>query len=83
MLAREFPLRGTVTVADLADIYGIGLSESPESTLEQVIRRRAPEIAVGTTVTLDGVRLRVRELSEGRILSMGLRIEQVRARAAS
>lgn len=72
----EFPLRGTVSLEDLAEMYGLRLSESPESTLEQLVRRRASNVAVGTTVTVDGVRLRVRELSEGRILSVGLALEE-------
>ena len=72
LLKGEFPLRGTATVAGLAEMYGIYVSASPESTLEEVVQQRAREIEVGTKVTLDAVQLRVRELSEGRILSIGL-----------
>jgi CBS domain containing-hemolysin-like protein len=69
-------LRGTTTIADLAEMYGIALSEPPESTLEQVIGRRATEVAVGATAVVDGVQLRVREMSDGRILSIGLALRR-------
>jgi cell volume regulation protein A len=71
-LRAEFPLRGTTTLADLAEMHGIRLSEAPECTLEQLIRLHEPEVAVGTTVVLDGVRLRVREMRGERVLSIGL-----------
>ncbi len=77
-LRAEFPLRGATTLADLAQVYGIRLSDAPEQTLEQLIRGQVEEVAVGTTVRLEGVRLRVRELSEGRILSVGLALEDER-----
>lgn len=82
VLRAEFPLRGTATVADLAEVYGIRLGEAPEQTLEQLVRRGAAEIAVGTTVTVEGVRLRVRELSEGRVLSVGLALLEERSAEA-
>lgn len=71
-LRAEFPLRGSATIGDVAETYGIRIGDSPETTLEQFVRRRASDVAVNTTVAADGVRLRVRELSEGRILSIGL-----------
>ncbi|MCK6528963.1 hypothetical protein L6R50_15850 [Myxococcota bacterium] len=71
-LRAEFPLRGSATIGDVAETYGIRIGDSPETTLEQFVRRRASDVAVNTTVATDGVRLRVRELSEGRILSIGL-----------
>lgn len=75
-LPAEFPLRGTVSAADLEDMYGIRVGKSPGSTLEQLIRQHTDSVAVGTAVTLDGVRLRVRELSEGRILSVGVALTE-------
>lgn len=75
-LVAEFPLRGTASVEDLATMYGIRLNEAPELTLEQLVRRHTSVVAVGTTVTVDGVRLRVRELSEGQILSVGVASEE-------
>jgi cell volume regulation protein A len=76
LLPAEFPLRGTVSTADLAEMYGIRLRETPDGTLEQLIRRHTSNVAVGTTVTIDGVQLRVRELSDGRIISVGLAITE-------
>ncbi len=75
-LRAEFPLRGETTVGDLAEMYGIRLSEAPEHALEQLVLSRA-EVAVGATVTIDGVRLRVREVREGRIVSIGLALVEV------
>ncbi len=74
-LGAEFPLRGTASVADLVEMYGLCVSEAPEQTLEQLVRRHASDIAVGTTVSVAGVRLRVREMSDGRILTVGLALE--------
>ncbi|OQX67504.1 MAG: K+/H+ antiporter [Sorangiineae bacterium NIC37A_2] len=71
----EFSLRGTTTVADLALMYGIPLNEAPERTLEEVVRRHSIDVVSGTTVTVDGVRLTVRELVEGEVLSVGLLLE--------
>lgn len=71
-LRHEFPLRGTASVANVAEIYGIHIGAPPESTLEELIRDRTSEIAVGTTLDIGSVRLRVRELHDGRVLSVGL-----------
>lgn len=68
----EISLRGTVTVQDLATMYGIELGESGELTLEQVAFARSAQLAVGDVVQVGGVRLRVREMSGGRILSVAI-----------
>lgn len=66
----ELPLRGSVTVRDLAEMYGVALDEPPSSTLEQLVRQRAPDAAGGTAVAVRGARLRVRETSERSISSI-------------
>ncbi len=71
-IPHEFALRGTTTVGHLAQIYGLALGESSGTTLEQLIRERTRDAAVGDTVSVGGVRLRVRELSDGRIGSVAL-----------
>lgn len=72
-LIAEFPLRGNATVGDLAALYDIETGAEPQVTLEQLIRRRAPDATVGTTISLEGgVRLRVRDMRDDRIISVGL-----------
>jgi len=71
-LGAEIPLRSTTTVEELCSTYGLSLDERPEATLEQLVRARAPDLEVDTTVTVGPVRLRVRELSVDQILSIGV-----------
>lgn len=77
-LLLEFPLPATATAGDLVTYYDIQTGEPPDVTLEELIRRRVPEPTVGTTVSVgNGVRLRVRELWEGRITSVGLALDDM------
>jgi cell volume regulation protein A len=71
-LIAEFPLPGTATAGDLASLYDIQTGEPPDVTLEQLIRHRIPDAAEGTIVMLSGVRLRVRDVHEERITTVGL-----------
>lgn len=72
----EFPLPGTATAGDLTAYYDIQTGEPPETTLEQLIRRRAQHASVGATVFVGEVKLRVREVEKGRITSVGLSIAE-------
>lgn len=71
----EFPLRGTATVADLLDVYGVALPGAPETTLAELLRDRlGPRLAVGRGVDFGPVKLRVRELAGGVVDQVGLSI---------
>ena len=73
-ISTEFPIRGTATAGAVAATYGIETGERPEATLEQLIRARLPEAAAGDTVDVGRMHLRVREVRDGRILSVGLSV---------
>jgi cell volume regulation protein A len=75
-LRGEFPLRGTVTSQDLNVMYGVDLGAPGEATLETLIRAHTPQADVGDVVVVSGVHLRVREMSEGRIVSVGLSLAE-------
>jgi cell volume regulation protein A len=68
----EFPLRGTATAGAIVTTYGVDMGEPHEATLEQLIRARVPDATIGTEVRVGPVQLRVSELREGRILSVGV-----------
>jgi potassium/hydrogen antiporter len=71
-LLAEFPLPGTATSGDLANLYDIETGEPPEVTLAELIRSRVPNAAVGSSITLGEARLRVREIQDGTITLVGL-----------
>jgi len=71
-LISEFPLSGTATAGNLLELYDLQTGEPPNMTLEELIRHRKADAMVGTTVRVGGVRLRVREIVDGRISSVGL-----------
>jgi cell volume regulation protein A len=71
-LIAEFPLPGSATAGDLLALYDIETGEGAQVTLEELIRRRVPDASLGAIVTVGGVRLRVREMREGRIAIVGL-----------
>jgi cell volume regulation protein A len=71
-LIGEFPLPGNATAGHLVSLYDIDTGEPPQVTLEELIRRRVPDAATGTVVHLGNVRLRVREVLDGRITTVGL-----------
>lgn len=70
----EFPLRGSTTLADLREIYDVEVpDEDPDCTLDELIRNRLGErLEVGRGVTFGSIKLRVRELSDGSVESVGL-----------
>jgi hypothetical protein len=61
-----------VSVDALAAMYGTRIADASGSTLEEVIRRHAPDATQGTSVTVGSVRLRVVELRDGRIVTVGV-----------
>lgn len=72
--AVEFPLPPGLRVGDLIEFYGIALDASHALTLEQLIRQnvKVDSLAVGTTIDLARVRLRVREMSPDGVEVIGL-----------
>jgi len=73
----EFPLLGSTTVDDLADFYGIRLVAPGTMTLDALIRgRMLGEIAPDRIVTVDGIRLHIREIVDGAITAVGFAIPE-------
>lgn len=71
----EFQLRGEATVEDLADFYGITLKAPGSMTLDNLIRDRFGEGAFeDRVVSIDGVKLHIIEIMEGRIVTVGFAI---------
>jgi cell volume regulation protein A len=71
----EFQLRGEATVEDLADFYGISLDAHGSVTLDELIRERFGEGAFeDRVVNIDGVKLHIIEIVEGRIVTVGFAI---------
>jgi cell volume regulation protein A len=72
----EFPLRGSTTLADLKEVYDVDLATGhPDQTLDELIRERlADRLEVGRGVELGPFKLRVREISDGKVQSVGLLI---------
>lgn len=72
----EFALSASATVADLRRYYGLTLAGlSDNVTLDAALRERlGPEVQVGSTFEAGGVLLRVREIQEARITSVGVAV---------
>jgi len=69
----ELRLRGSVSVADVRNSYGIDLPAADENSLEKVIRECLEhDPAVDEGVVLNGTRLRVCEMIGPRIATVGL-----------
>ncbi|MEX1039606.1 MAG: potassium/proton antiporter [Pirellulaceae bacterium] len=73
--ALEFPLRGSVTCAELHELYGILIEAPPEETLSQVMRRKlgGGTLKTGTAISFGPLLLRIRSLdTEGNIELVGM-----------
>jgi len=71
----EFPLVGSTAVEDLHEFYGIEMDAEPTLTLDDVIRAALDgEVRVGSTISVGGVFLHVREVIDGVVTSVGLAI---------
>lgn len=69
----ELRLRGSTTVADLRNSYGMDLAAADEHSLEKILRERlAEDPTPDASVVLDGVRLSVREMVGSRIATVGV-----------
>jgi len=72
--AVEFPLRGTTTVAEFRDMYGIQVSANPRETLGEAIRRNMVDgVSEGAVLPCGEITLRVRRISpNGDIEQIGM-----------
>jgi cell volume regulation protein A len=72
--AVEFPLRGTTTVAELQDMYGVEVSADPLETLSDAVRRQLGSGAVeGALFPCGEIALRVRRIApSGAIEQIGM-----------
>src|SRR5690606_28974464 len=71
----EFPLMGTTTAEELREFYGIELPIPPDRTLDELIRDElGDQLSEQSSVRIDGFILRVREIADGRVISVGLAI---------
>ena len=69
-----FPLRGSATLADLRDIYGLTIEgEDEDRTLDEILRERLGDrLEVGRGVSLGPFKVRAREIADGAVQSVGL-----------
>jgi len=75
----EFPLRGSTTVGQLRDCYGLNLDAADHLTLDEAIRHRLQAHgvtpALGEGVVFESIRLSIRELgTDCRIEQVGMMI---------
>jgi cell volume regulation protein A len=72
----EFPLRGTTTVAELEDMYGIVMDAARELTLDKAIHQRlGRSLAIGRSAQFGPISLRVRRVAADRsIEQLGMTI---------
>ncbi len=76
-LSVEFPLRGTTTVGEMQQFYGIQLDGPAEMTLDEVLRRRVDRTrpALNQAVRCGPLMLRIRLISEdGEIERVGMTV---------
>jgi hypothetical protein len=60
----EFPLRGTTTLAELEDMYGIMIDTGRELTLDKAIRRQlGGSLAISRSARFGPISLRVRRVT--------------------
>ncbi|MCC9656204.1 potassium/proton antiporter [Rhodopirellula halodulae] len=73
----EFPLRGSIRVAELEQFYDLRLSDNGEMTLEELVRSKLHEdhIQIGAALQIDQIVLHLREIStDGTIQYVGMSI---------
>ncbi len=68
----EFPLAATTTAGDLAALYDLRTGERADRTLDEMIRARNSAPQTGDVFIIGAVRLRVREVRDGRVTVVGL-----------
>ncbi|RPH65700.1 MAG: potassium/proton antiporter, partial [Burkholderiales bacterium] len=73
----DFVLEGGASFGDVCAAYGCELPEDLAGlTLDQAMRRRAPRIVEGDAVQISRLLLVAREIAEGRVVKVGLKLER-------
>ncbi len=70
--SHEIPVRGTTKAGDVMRMYNIDLQANPHHTLEELIRRQGQQIHLDMMVEVGAAFLHVREVEDGRIITVGL-----------
>jgi cell volume regulation protein A len=71
----EFRLRGGAGLAELEEFYGIRVVAAGFGTLDEFLRAQLGEdLAIGRSVTVGPVQLTVRDVVDGRVETVGLRV---------
>jgi cell volume regulation protein A len=74
-LDMEFPISGDTTVADIEEFYGLTVDASSARTLDEVLRMQlGTRLEKGRGVRLGDVKLRVREIVDGRVTQVGMEV---------
>ena len=71
----EFPLRGSTTLGELQEFYGLEIGAPPETLVGAIVEERLGSVAMpGDFVRLDQCVFVVREVEDGRVVGVGLEI---------
>jgi cell volume regulation protein A len=71
----EFPLRGSTTVGELQEFYGLEIEAPPDMLVGTIVEERLGSVAMpGDLVRLDPCVFVVREVEDGRVVGVGLEI---------
>jgi len=73
----EFPLRGSIRVRDMQQLYDLTLDKNLDLTLDELLRSRLGKsgVVAGASVTFDEIVLRIRETTgEGHVEYVGMMI---------
>ncbi len=73
----EFSIRGDAPLLDLAKAYGVPIDGlDPQDTAEQLLQRQIGKtLVVGDRVRFGSLRLTVREMKEGKVEAIGLKLQ--------
>ncbi|MCD6681329.1 MAG: potassium/proton antiporter [Burkholderiaceae bacterium] len=78
----DFVLEGAASFADVCAAYGCEASpELAGLTLDEAMRQQARHIVEGDAVQLSGLLLIAREVVDGKVVKVGLKLERARARS--
>ncbi len=79
----DFVLEGAAAFSDVCAAYGCAIPEGFETlTLDEAMRRRARRIVEGDSVQIERLLLIAREVSRGRVVKVGLKLERAAPRQA-
>jgi potassium/hydrogen antiporter len=71
----EFPISGATTVAEIEEFYGFNIDAAGSKTLDEVLRNQlGPRLEKGRGLLVGDVKLRVREVVDGKVTQVGMEI---------